>query len=131
MMDDAKQFEAEDKKKRDEIELRNQADTAIFTAEKMLKESGDKLDAADKTKVEEGVAAVRKALGEDNLDELKKTMESLTEAVYAATTKIYQKLQEEQAAAQQAAGGAGADPAQQQTKTDDNVVNADYEVKKE
>lgn len=131
MMDDAKQFEAEDKKKRDEIELRNQADTAIFTAEKMLKESGDKLDAADKTKVEEGVAAVRKALGEDNLDELKKTMESLTEAVYAATTKIYQKMQEEQAAAQQAAGGAGADPAQQQTKTDDNVVNADYEVKKE
>lgn len=131
MMDDAKQFEADDKKKRDEIELRNQADTAVFTAEKMLKESGDKLDAADKTKVEEGVEAVKKALGEDNLDELKKTMESLTEAVYAATTKIYQKLQEEQAAAQQAAGGAGADPAQEQTKTDDNVVNADYEVKKE
>ncbi len=131
MMDDAKQFEAEDKKKRDEIELRNQADTAVFTAEKMLKESADKLDAADKTKVEEGVAAVRKALGEDNLDEVKKTMESLTEAVYAATTKIYQKMQEEQAAAQQAAGGAGADPAQEQTKTDDNVVNADYEVKKE
>ncbi len=130
MMDDAKQFEADDKKKRDEIELRNQADTAVFTAEKMLKESGDKLDAADKTKVEEGVAAVRKALGEDNLDELKKTMESLTEAVYAATTKIYQKMQEEQAAAQ-ASGGAGTDSAHQQTKNDDNVVNADYEVKKE
>ena len=97
MMDAAKQFEAEDKKKREEIELRNQADTAIFTAEKMLKESGDKLDAADKTKVEEGVAAVRKALGEDNLDEIKKSMESLTEAVYAATTKIYQKIQAEQA----------------------------------
>ena len=45
MMDAAKQFEAEDKKKRDEIELRNQADTAVFTAEKMLKESGDKLEA--------------------------------------------------------------------------------------
>jgi molecular chaperone DnaK len=131
MMDAAKQFEADDKKKREEIELRNQADTAIFTAEKMLKESGDKLDAADKTKVEEGVAAVRKAVGEDNLDEIKKSMETLTEAVYAATTKIYQKIQEEQAASQQAGAGAGADSSQQDPKTDDNVVNADYKVKDE
>jgi molecular chaperone DnaK len=132
MMDAAKQFEADDKKKREEIELRNQADTAIFTAEKMLKESGDKLDTADKTKVEEGVAAVRKAVEEDNLDEIKKSMESLTEAVYAATTKIYQKIQAEQASAQAQQQGAGAEPGQQQeSKTDDNVVNADYKVKDE
>jgi len=132
MMDAAKQFEADDKKKREEIELRNQADTAIFTAEKMLKESGDKLEAEDKTKVEEGIAEVRKALEADNLDDVKKAMESLTEAVYAVTTKIYQKIQEEQAAAQQQAGGAGPDPTrQQEAKTDDNVVNADYKVKDE
>ncbi len=132
MMDAAKQFEADDKKKREEIELRNQADTAIFTAEKMLKESGDKLETEDKTKVEEGIAAVRKALEADNLDDVKKAMESLTEAVYAVTTKIYQKIQEEQAAAQQQAGGPGPDPTrQQEAKTDDNVVNADYKVKDE
>jgi molecular chaperone DnaK len=133
MMDAAKQFEADDKKKREEIELRNQADTAIFTAEKMLKESGDKLDTADKTKVEEGVAAVRKAVEADNLDEIKKSMESLTEAVYTATTKIYQKIQaEQQASAQAQQQGAGADPGEQQeSKTDDNVVNADYKVKDE
>jgi len=133
MMDAAKQFEAEDKKKREEIELRNQADTAIFTAEKMLKESGDKLDAADRTKVEEGVAAVRKAVEGDNLEEIRKSMESLTEAVYAATTKIYQKIQAEQASAQAQQAGTGADPGQQQEppKTDDNVVNADYKVKDE
>jgi molecular chaperone DnaK len=132
MMDAAKQFEADDKKKRDEIELRNQADTAIFTAEKMLKESGDKLEAADKTKVEEGVAEVRKAVGEDNLDGIKKSMESLTEAVYAATTKIYQKIQAEQASAQAQQAGTSADPGQQnESKTDDNVVNADYKVKDE
>ncbi len=128
MMDAAKQFEAEDKKKRDEIELHNQADTAIFTAEKMLKESGDKLETADKQKVEEGIAAVRKALADDNLDDIKKTMEALTESVYAATTKIYQKIQEEQASQQQA--GAGAAP-QPEKNTDDNVVNADYNVKDE
>ncbi|HSQ94370.1 MAG TPA: molecular chaperone DnaK [Methanoregula sp.] len=132
MMDAAKQFEADDKKKREEIELRNQADTAIFTAEKMLKESGDKLDGEDKTKIEEGVSAVRKAVGEDNLDEIRKSMESLTEAVYAATTKIYQKMQAEQASAQAQQGGAGGETGQQQeTGTDDTVVNADYKVKDE
>jgi len=128
MMNAAKQFEAEDKKKRDEIELHNQADTAVFTAEKMLKESGDKLETADKLKVEEGIAAVKKALEEDNLDGIKKTMEALTESVYAATTKLYQKIQAEQASQQQA--GAGAAP-QPDKNTDDNVVNADYNVKEE
>jgi molecular chaperone DnaK len=128
MMNAAKQFEAEDKKKRDEIELHNQADTAVFTAEKMLKESGDKLETADKLKVEEGIVAVKKALEEDNLDEIKKTMEALTESVYAATTKLYQKIQAEQASQQQA--GAGAAP-QPDKNTDDNVVNADYNVKEE
>jgi len=128
MMDAAKQFEADDKKKRDEIELHNQADTAIFTAEKMLKESGDKLESADKLNVEEGIAAVKKALAEDNLESIKKTMEELTESVYSATTKLYQKMQAEQASQQQA--GATASPGQDK-QSDDNVVNADYNVKEE
>ncbi|PKG32493.1 molecular chaperone DnaK [Methanoregula sp.] len=134
-MDAAKQFEADDKKKREEIELRNQADTAVFTAEKMLKESGDKLETADKTKIEEGIAEVRKVLPGEDLEAIKKAMESLTEAVYAATTKIYQKMQaEQQAAAQQQAGGAAGGAGQasgQEPKNDDNVVNADYKVKDE
>jgi molecular chaperone DnaK len=128
MMNAAKQFEADDKKKRDEIELHNQADTAAFTAEKMLKESGEKLETADKQKVEEGIEAVKKALADDNIDEIKKTMEALTESVYAATTKIYQKVQAEQAAQQQAGSGAAPQP---EKNTDDNVVDADYNVKKE
>ena len=132
MMDAAKQFEVEDKKKREEIETRNQADMAVFTAEKMLKESGDKLDAADKQKVEEGIAAVKKALEEDKIDDIKKSMETLTEAVYAATTKIYQKIQADQQAAQQAAGSAGPESSGPEKKQDDdNVVNADYKVKEE
>ena len=130
MMDAAKQFEAEDKTKREEIETRNQADTAVFTAEKMLKESGDKLDAPDKEKVEEGVAAVKKALEADNTEEIKKSMETLTEAVYAATTKIYQKIRTEQEAKQP--GGAGKPGSSEPEKPqDDNVVNADYKVKEE
>jgi len=128
MMDAAKQFEADDKKKREEIEIHNQADTAVFTAEKMIKESGDKLDAEDKTKIEEGITAVKNVLSSDNTDEIKKAMESLTEAVYAATTKLYQKVQADQAAQQGATGPA---PGQEEAKQDDNVVNADYKVKEE
>lgn len=131
-MDAAKQFEADDKKKREEIELRNQADTSVFTAEKMLKESGDKLETADKSKIDEGIAEVRKVLPGEDLEAIKKAMESLTEAVYAATTKIYQKIQAEQAAQQQAGAAGGSGPAPgQEPKTDDNVVNADYKVKDE
>jgi molecular chaperone DnaK len=128
MMDAAKQFEADDKQKREEIELHNQADTAIFTAEKMLKESGDKLESEDKQKVEEGVAELKKALSEDKLENIKKAMETLTESVYAATTKIYQKMQTEQASQQQGSAGTESPHEKQQ---DDNVVNADFNVKEE
>jgi molecular chaperone DnaK len=128
--EEAKKFEAEDKKKREEIELRNQADMAVFAAEKMLKESGDKIEPADKTKIEEAGAEVRKALAEDKLDDIKKAMDALTEVVYAATTKMYQNMQAEQASKQQAADpSSGAGPHSE--KQDDNVVNADYKVKEE
>jgi molecular chaperone DnaK len=128
MMDAAKQFESEDKKKREEIELRNQADTAVFTAEKMLKENSDKIEAEDRQKIENGVVAVKKALEENKLDEIKKSMETLTESVFAVTTKLYQKIQAEQAAQKEA--GAGPQPGDNK-KADDNVVNADYKVKEE
>jgi len=126
--EEAKKFETEDKKKRDEIELRNQADMAVFAAEKMLKESGDKIEPADKTKIEEAAAAVRKALADDKLDDVKKAMDSLTEVVYAATTKLYQHMQAEQGSQQQA-GTSG--PGTTDKKQDDNVVDADYKVKEE
>lgn len=129
MVSDAKKFEEEDKKKRDEIELRNQADMAVFSAEKMIKESGEKLEASDKTKIEEGAAALKKALADDKPDDIKKAMDSLTESVYAATTKIYQKIQAEQQTAKQDTGTP--DSSGEQKKQDDNVVNADYKVKEE
>ncbi len=80
MVNDAKSFEDDDKKKREEIEVRNMADTAIFAAEKMLKDSGDKIEPGDREKIESGVAEVRKALESDNSEEIKKQMEALTEA---------------------------------------------------
>ncbi|KQC05560.1 MAG: molecular chaperone DnaK [Methanoculleus sp. SDB] len=123
MVNKAKQFEEEDRKNREEIELRNNADTAIFTAEKLLKENRDKIDAAEIETIEKGIESVKKALEGDDSETIKKEMEALTEGVFAATTKIYQQAQAEQQA-QQA-------PGQEGTATDDTVVDADYEVKDE
>ena len=130
MVENSKQFEQDDAKKKEEIELRNMADTAIFSAEKMLKESGDKIEPGDREKIESGIAEVRKALESDNSDEIKKQMEVLTESIYAVTTKIYQKVQAEQQAQQaQQTGGAGGPEGNAQEP--DNVVDADFKVKDE
>lgn len=120
MMDDAKKFEADDQKKREEIDLRNTADTAIFTAERAMKDAGESIEAADREKIESAIADLKKALEGDDLDAIKQKMDALTEAVYAVTTKMYQQAQAAAAQQQQAEGAA---------KKDDTVVDADYEVK--
>jgi molecular chaperone DnaK len=121
MVNDAKKFEEEDRKKREEIEVRNTADTAVYTAEKTLKESKEKIAADDQKKIEDAVAALKTSLEGDDVEEIKKKMEELTEAVYAVTAKLYQEAQKAQAEA----GAAGAE------KKDDNVVDADFDVKDE
>jgi len=126
MVDNAKQYEEEDKKKREEIELRNMADTAIFSAEKLLKESADQIEEPDREKVEQHVGDLQKALDSDNSEDIKKEVEALTEAVYSITTKIYQKAQAEKAGEEGAAPGGGETPPE-----DDTVVDADFKVKDE
>ncbi len=125
MVDDAKAYADEDAKKKDEIELRNSADTAVFSAERLIKENGDKLDAEDRTRIEEASGRLKKALEDDDIEAMRREMEALSEAVYAATTKLYQKAQAE-AAASQPTGSTetpGAAP------KDDTVVDADFNVK--
>jgi len=118
MMDEARKFEEEDRKKREEIELRNAADTAIFTAERAIKDAKDTIEAPDREKIESAIADLKKALEGEDTDVIRQKMDALTEAVYAVTTKVYQHAQA---------------AAQQQEKTaagkDDDVVDADYEVK--
>ncbi len=131
MTEDAKKFEAEDAKKKEEIELRNNADIALFSAEKMIKEQAAHIEPADKEKVETGVSELRKALEADNSEEINAKMESLTEAVYSITTKIYQKVQAERQAKEAEAGQAGAGSGGSPEGKDENVVDADYKVKDE
>ena len=84
-----------------------------------MKDAGDSIEAADKEKIESAIADLKKALEGDDLEAIKQKMDALTEAVYALTTKMYQQAQ---AAAQQ-------EKAEGAAKKDDNVVDADYEVK--
>jgi len=135
MVKDAKQYEEEDKKRRDEIELHNNADNAVYAAEKLVndKETADKIDAEDKEKIKEGTEALKEVLAKEDAtpEAIKEKMDTLQEAVFAATSKIYQKVQEEQKAAEAAKGASGNDAKSDSSKSDDNVVDADYEVKKD
>ena len=119
---EAEKFAEEDKKKKEEVEIRNGADTLVYQSEKSLNELGDKIDAADKSAIEAEIEKVKEALkGTDN-DKIKAATEELSKKFYEVSAKIYQ-----QAAPQQDPGAAapGADAA---GATDDNVVDTDYEV---
>jgi len=122
MVNDAKGFEEEDRKKREEIELRNMADTAIYQAEKTLKDGGDRIDAADRSGIEAAVADLKKALDDNDTEGMKMGLDRLTEAVYGATQKMYAKAQasrEQAQAGPKEAGGASGE----------KVQDADFEVK--
>lgn len=126
MINTAKDFADEDKIRREEIEIRNNADAAIFSAEKLIKEREDKIDADSREKIESGIESLKKALEGDDTELIKKEIEALTEPVYAETTKMYQEAQAaaEAEKASQAEGSATA-------TDDDNVVDADFEVRDE
>jgi molecular chaperone DnaK len=122
MVNDAKGFEEEDRKKREEIELHNMADTAIYQAEKTLKDAGDKIDAADRSGIEAAAGDLRKAMDGNDTEGMKKGLDRLTEAVYGATQKMYAKAQAAREQAQARPSGSGG-------ATDEKVVDADFEVK--
>jgi len=117
----------EDKKKKELIETRNQADAMIYSVEKNIKEFGDKIDASEKTKIENAIAVAKKALEGDDIDAIKKAQDDLTNASHKLAEAMYAK-----ATAQQAGPGAdvhgGATDEQPETgKKDDDVVDADFE----
>lgn len=121
---EAEQFAAEDKKKKEEVEIRNNADTLVYQSEKSLTDLGDKIDAADKAAVEAEIAKVKEALkGTDN-DKIKAATEELSKKFYEVSTKVYQQAAPQQGEPQAAPGS----DAQNAGGGDDNVVDTDYEV---
>jgi molecular chaperone DnaK len=89
MRKDAEAHAEDDKKQREEVELRNEADNAVYRTEKLLKESGDKMAAAEKTKIEDAVKAVKEALKATDGDAIKAASEKLNEAWQTASAELY------------------------------------------
>jgi molecular chaperone DnaK len=129
MVQEAEQHATDDKERKEAVEIRNQADSLVYQAEKTIKDFSDKADAASIEKVQSATDELKEALqGTDN--ELVKTkLEALTGPLYELTTAMYQKTSEEQAAAGAAEESAAGQEAQD--KDNDNVVDADYEVKED
>ena len=134
---EAAEFEAQDKKRKEAIDARNDADSFVFQTEKALEEVGDKIDAADKSAVEADMAAVKSFLEahpeaenmtESEVAELKAAQEKLQESAQKVFTKMYEQ-QAQAAGANQAgpdAGNAGAGAGTNYTAADDDVVDADF-----
>jgi len=125
MKKEAEMHAEEDKKKKDEAEIKNQADAVMFTMEKMIKESGDKMKPEDKKELEDKNAELKKAKDSGNLDDMKKKLEEINAVAQRIGAAMYQ---------QPGAGAAGAGANQAggdaNAKKDDNVVEGEVEEKK-
>jgi molecular chaperone DnaK len=124
MVRDAELHAEEDKKRKEDVETRNNAETLINASEKTLKEAEDLATEDQKTKINAAIEDLNKVLEGEDIEEIKAKTETLQEAVYELSSMLYQKAQE-QAAQEQAAGGEGPGDAK---GPEDTVVDADYEV---
>lgn len=123
MVKEAEEHAEEDKKRREEVDLRNEADQMIFTTEKTLKDLGDKVDEGEKKKAEEAKDKLKKALEGKDTEEIKKAKDELQEIVQQLSVKLYEQAQQ---AAQNTQNQSQAETGNNK-KSDDNVVDADYE----
>lgn len=121
MVKDAELHAEEDRKRKEEVEIRNNAEALVNATEKTLKDAGDVATEDQKSKVDAAVEDLKKALEGKDSEAIKTKTEALQEAVYPISTAIYQKAQEQ---AQQAAGAGSTDA----KGPDETVVDADYEV---
>ena len=119
---DAEQYAAEDKKRREEVDVRNNADQMVFQTEKALGEFGDKVSAEEKSEVETKLSALKEALKSGSVDDIKAKQDDLQKAFYAISEKVYQ--QAAQAQGQQPGAQPGPDAGAQ--PKDDGAVDADF-----
>jgi len=121
---EAKSHESEDKKRREEIDLRNQADALVYNTEKMLKDNRDKIPADSIKTVEEAAAACKKAIEDKDSAKIKTTMETLTQASHKMAEAMYKAASPEPEAG---STGAAKEEPKSGEKKDDNVVDAEFE----
>lgn len=122
---DAEAHAAEDKKKKDEIEARNEAESLMYNCQKTVDELGEKISGEEKAKATAEIENVKKALEGSDIDKIKEATEKLKQAFYAMSEKLYAQANPNGAAGAGANAGAGTGP---QTDANGNVYNADYKV---
>ena len=138
MQKEAELHAEEDKKNREVIDALNQADQVIYSTENTLKEHGDKVDEADKNKINQGLEKLKKVKEEKNVEEIKKAVDELQEsshklsqAMYEATAKEQQAAAGADASSEEPSDGEGSPDGKdyKKDKEGDDVIDADYEVK--
>lgn len=95
-VDEAQKFAEEDKKAKEAVDTKNEADASVYQAERLLKENGDSFDAADKKAVEDAVEKLKASIKSEDLSAMKSDSEALRQAIYSASEKMYQKAQASQ-----------------------------------
>ena len=123
---EAEQFAEEDKKKRESVDLRNNADKMVYQTEKLISEDGDKFSADDKSALQTKVDALKEALKGDNEDAIKSAQEDLQNKFYEVSQKLYEAAQQAQGGAQAGPQGAGYDPNAQAQGGNQEYTDADY-----
>jgi molecular chaperone DnaK len=129
LIKDAELHAEDDRKKKDLVEARNSADALIYSTEKSIQDLGDKVDSDTKSKVEDAVAALKKAMEGEDADEIKRLSEELTQASHKLAEAMYQ--QASQAGQEQASAGAESTAQSGASAPDEDVVDADFEEVKE
>ena len=125
MVKDAEANKEADKKKRESVDVRNQADTLIHSTEKNLKEHGSKISDTEKKAIEDGLNTLKEALKSENIDDIKKKTETLVQASMKLGEAIYKS---QQSTKPESGKDDGKD---EKDKKDDNVVDADFEEVKD
>lgn len=121
----------EDKKKRELVEIKNQADTLIYSTERTVREMGDKIDAKTKQDIESQIEKLRKTIEEGDKDAIQRDMEQLTQVSHKVAEEAYKRAAGQQGAPGAEGGAGGPGPEGAQKKPDEDVVDADFEeVKK-
>ena len=105
MVKEAKQHEAEDRKRKDLVDARNTGDSLAYQAEKTLKELGDKVPDSDREQIEGSVMKLREALETDNIDEIKRLTEEVQQASYALSQQLYAQETPSEGAPESGGGG--------------------------
>ena len=131
MVNDAEQYAEEDKEKREGVEVKNQAETLIYSTEKSVSELGEKLPEEDKTKIEACCEQLKKSLETEDLDAIKSDLEALTQASHKMAELLYSQQAEQQTATAEQGNEDSQDGDEKSDKDDEDIVDADFEeVKK-